>query len=106
MSLEKIIDEKISEAIANGEFDNLKGAGKPINLDDYFATPAEIRVGLALLKSNKFVPEEVELMREIGSLKQKINDSTEENEKSKLSKLLNEKMLALNIILERNKRIK
>ena len=35
MSLEKIIEERIQEAMANGEFDNLEGAGKPLNLDEY-----------------------------------------------------------------------
>ena len=106
MSLEKIIEEKILEAIANGEFDNLEGTGKPINLDDYFATPEDLRVGQALLKSNKFVPEEVDLLKEIGNLKEKIYDCQNEAEKAKLTNLLNEKTLALTIILERNKRKK
>lgn len=106
MSLEKIIEEKILEAIANGEFDNLEGTGKPINLDDYFATPEDLRVGQALLKSNKFVPEEVDLLKEIGNLKEQVNDCQNEAEKAKLTNLLNEKTLALTIILERNKRKK
>ncbi|MBX7172864.1 MAG: DUF1992 domain-containing protein [Pyrinomonadaceae bacterium] len=106
MSLEKIIEEKILEAIANGEFDNLEGAGKPLNLDDYFATPEDVRVGHSLLKSNKFVPLEVDLLKEIGELKEKVKDCPNENEKAKLSKLLNERTLALTIILERNKRKK
>lgn len=106
MSLEKIIEEKIQEAIENGEFDNLEGKGKPLNLDDYFATPEEFRVGHSLLKSNKFVPAEVDLLKEIGELKEKVNSCTNAIEKSNLSKLLNEKTLALTIILERNKRKK
>lgn len=106
MSLEKIIEEKILEAIANGEFDNLEGAGKPLNLDDYFATPEDVRVGHSLLKSNKFVPPEIDLMKEIGELREKIKDCADETEKTGLSKLLNEKSLALTIILERNKRKK
>ena len=32
MSLEKSVEEKIRQAIADGEFDNLAGAGKPLNL--------------------------------------------------------------------------
>lgn len=106
MSLEKIIEEKIQKAIANGEFDNLEGAGKPLNLDDYFATPEDVRVGHSLLKSNKFVPQEVDLMKEISELKEKTKNCVNENEKAKLSKLLNERTLALTIILERNKRKK
>jgi hypothetical protein len=45
MSLEKIVEEKLLEAINNGEFDNLEGAGKPLDLDEYFAAPEDIRVG-------------------------------------------------------------
>jgi hypothetical protein len=104
MSLEKIIEEKILKAIANGEFDNLEGKGKPINLDDYFAAPEDYRVGYSLLKSNKFVPLEVDLLKEIGDLREKIQNCDGETERSQLSKLLNEKTLALRIILERNKR--
>ena len=106
MSLEKIIEETILEAIARGEFDNLEGQGRPINLDDYFATPEDVRVGHSLLKSNKFVPPEIDLIKEIGELKEKIKDCANETERSRLSKLLNEKTLALTIILERNKRMK
>lgn len=101
---EKFIEEKIQKAIADGEFDNLKGAGKPLDLDSYFEAPADIRAAYSILKSNDFVPEEVELMREIGELKEKLKNCSGDEEKKKLTKILNEKSLALSIILERNKR--
>ena len=104
MSLEKLIDEQIKNAIAEGKFDNLKGAGKPLNLDDYFATPEDIRAGYTLLKNNDFVPEEIELLKETGILREKIKNSADENEKKILSKKLNERNLALTMILERNNR--
>jgi len=63
MSLEKLLDEQNKNAIAEGKFDNLKGAGKPLNLDDYFATPEDIRVGYTLLKNNDFVPPEIFLLK-------------------------------------------
>lgn len=103
MSLGRLIDEQIKRAIEAGEFDNLEGAGKPLNLDDYFAAPEDLRMGYSVLKSNKFVPEEVERLREIGELKEKIKNSANEEEKRKLTKILNEKDLALTIMLERNK---
>ncbi len=71
MSLEKSIEEQIQRAIAEGKFDNLKNAGKPLNLDDYFATSEDIRVGYTLLKNNDFVPPEIELLKEIGILREK-----------------------------------
>lgn len=104
MSLEKVLEEQIRRAIAEGKFDNLRGAGKPLNLDDYFAAPEDIRVGYTLLKNNDFVPQEVELLKEIGILREKIKNCLDESEKKILTKNLNEKSLALSMILERNKR--
>ncbi len=56
MSLDKVLEEQIQRAMSEGKFDNLRGAGKPLNLDEYFATPEDIRVGYTLLKNNDFVP--------------------------------------------------
>jgi hypothetical protein len=103
MSLEKVLEEQIQRAMAEGKFDNLKGAGKPLNLDDYFATPEDIRAGYTLLKNNEFVPPEVELLKEVGILREKIKNSFDEDEKKALNKKLNEKQLELTMILERNK---
>ena len=98
------VEKQIQEAISRGEFDNLEGAGKPLNLDAYFATPEDLRVGYSVLKSNKFVPEEIDRLKEIGQLKEKLKNCFDAEEKKRLNKLVNEKTLALTIILERNKR--
>lgn len=104
MSHSKFIEEKITKAITDGEFENLKGKGEPIDLNSYFNTPAEYRMGHSMLKANNFVPEEIEILREIGLLKEKIKTSNDESEKKVLNKALNEKSLTLSILLERNKR--
>ena len=104
MSYETFIEKQIQKAIAEGKFDNLEGSGKPIDLDDYFATPEDIRVGYSVLKSHKFVPEEVDRLKEIGELKEKIKNCADEDERRKMTKILNEKNMALSMILERNKR--
>ena len=104
MSLESFIEQQIQKAVEEGAFDNLEGKGKPLNLDAYFATPAELRVGYSVLKSQKFVPEEVDRLKEIAELKEKLKNCNNAEEKQKLTKIFNEKNLALSIILERNKR--
>ena len=104
MSLEKAIEEQIQRAMAEGKFDNLKGAGKPLNLDDYFATPEDIRVGYTMLKDNEFVPPEIELLKEIGILREKLANTVDEDEKKTITKNLHGKSLALTLILERNRR--
>lgn len=103
MSLEKVVEEKIKKAIEAGEFDNLEGTGKPLDLDDYFKTPEDLRMGYSVLKSAKIVPEEIDRLKEIGELKEKIKLSINENEKQNLTKILNEKTLAFDIMMERKK---
>jgi len=106
MSLGKFIEEQIRNAIEAGEFDNLEGAGKPLDLNTYFNTPEDVRMGYSVLKSAKVVPEEVDRLKEIGEIKEKIKTLVNEDEKRKLTKILNEKTLALTLLMERNKRRK
>jgi hypothetical protein len=63
MSLDKIVEEIIKKARERGEFDNLPGRGKPIDLSEYFETPEDVRVAQSLLKNSGFQPPEVELFR-------------------------------------------
>jgi DnaJ family protein C protein 28 len=58
------IEEQIHEAQKRGEFDNLPGAGKPLNLDDG-SYAGDRALGYSLLKSNGYAPREVELSKEI-----------------------------------------
>ena len=41
---EKTAETKIKEAIAKGGLDNLPGKGQPLDLSDYFRTPAKFRI--------------------------------------------------------------
>lgn len=104
MSIESAIEQMIQQAMARGEFDNLKGKGKPLNLDDYFNTPEDVRMGFSILKSNDFVPEEVERLKEIAELREKLKTASGPEEKESLEKELRNKTLALILILEKNKR--
>jgi DnaJ homolog subfamily C member 28 len=60
-----LIEQRIQQAQEDGLFDNLPGAGKPLNLDDDGLVPAEDRAGYRLLKANGFAPPWVEARREI-----------------------------------------
>ena len=103
MSIESAIEERIKEAIARGEFDDLKGRGKPIDLDAYFNTPEDLRMAYSILKSNNFVPEEVEMMKEIAVLKEKLDACELKEDREKLRSTLYEKRLALTLLLERRR---
>ena len=104
MSIESSIEQKIRAAIERGDFDNLEGKGKPLDLDAYFATPEDMRMAFAMLKSNDFIPDEVEKFNEIAQLKETIKNCTDEAEKTTLTKKLIELSLALTLVLEARKR--
>lgn len=106
MSLANSIEERIREAIEAGEFDDLEGAGRPLDLDGYFSTPEDLRMGYSVLKSAKIVPEEVDRLKEISELKDQIKFCADENKNKNLIKMLNEKTFAFNLIMERNRRRK
>ena len=64
MSFERIAEEKIREAIDSGVFDNVKGAGEPLaSHDDEFA--GDDWIGLHVLRQNGFLPEWLELRKQI-----------------------------------------
>ena len=101
MSCHRNADEKIKEAIARGEFDNLPGKGKPLDLDAYFATPKHLRMGYSILKSADIIPEEMELLRQIEGLKKSLDLCTSQIEKRAIQKQLSEKITNFNLRMER-----
>jgi hypothetical protein len=103
MSLEIVVEKMIRQAIERGEFDDLKGKGEPIDLTGYFNMREDLRLAYSLLRSNDLVPEEVELLKEIASLKSRIAASNCENEKASLMRRLNQKSLTLQLAIERHK---
>ncbi|GAC1462379.1 MAG: hypothetical protein PVS3B1_00600 [Ktedonobacteraceae bacterium] len=58
------VEEMIREAQARGDFDNLAGTGKPLNLDDG-AKAGDKSMAYNLLKNNDLVPPEIELAKDI-----------------------------------------
>jgi len=63
-SWESAVEEQIREAMERGEFDNLKGKGKPQNFDVYHGDPAT-EMANHILQNAGFVPDWLELEREI-----------------------------------------
>ena len=106
MSIEKFVEDQIRKAMAKGEFDNLPGKGKPIDLDGYFQTPEHLRICYSILKDGQFVPEEVEALKEIEALREKLASCSDEAQKERLAKTIREKVLSFNLAMERHKRQK
>jgi hypothetical protein len=98
-TIEKIIEDWLAQIDAS----SLPGKGKPLDLDEYFRTPADRRVGHNLLKNAGFVPDEVELMGEIGRLKSAIAECGEETPRLELKRRLQEAQVRLNMQIERSR---
>ena len=104
MSFDESIEAQIREAQARGDFDNLPGKGKPIDLSEYFSTPEDVRVAQTLLKNAGMVPVEIDLLQEIAALKEALSIATDDAEIDRVKKVLKDKQLQLNLLIERRKR--
>ena len=104
MSFDKIVEELIKKAQERGEFDNLPGKGKPIDLSAYFEAPEDVRVAQWLLKNSGFKSREVELLNEIALLRQILLSITDEKKKQETEKKIREKQIEFSLMLERQKR--
>ena len=100
---DKLVEQKIREAQAAGEFDGLEGAGRPIDLDTYFATPEELRAGFAVLKNAGVAPEEVQLLQEIDTLKRELGRCRDEATRAVLEKSIHDKSLSFRLLMERRR---
>jgi len=85
MSFDRIVEALIKEAMARGEFDNLPGKGKPIDLIEYFETPEEVRLANSVLKNASMTSREAELLKEIAELKRVLKAVLDEKKNRKLS---------------------
>ncbi|KKO53356.1 DnaJ family domain-containing protein [Paenibacillus sp. DMB20] len=96
----RLAEQKIEEAVRNGEFDNLSYAGKKLNVDDLSHIPEDLRMSYRIMKNAGFVPEEVALRNECVRLFDLVNACGSEGEREKHRKLLNEKTLRLQMLME------
>jgi hypothetical protein len=65
--IDGIVERRIQEAQARGEFDRLPGEGRPLELDEDRLVPEEVRVAYRVLKNAGCVPPEVEALRARGA---------------------------------------
>jgi hypothetical protein len=99
--LAKIAEQRIREAMERGEFDNLPFHGQPINLDDLVGVPEPLRMGYKILKNAGVLPAEMQLKKEIVSLKNLLDACYDETEKQTLQQKMNEKVLRYNMMMEK-----
>lgn len=91
-----IIEHRIQEAMAKGDFDNLPGYGKPLRLEDDSHIPEDLRMAYKVLKNANCLPPEVELRRDIRHMKDMLDDIPDEAEKVRQIQRINYKIMKLN----------
>lgn len=100
---DKLVEQKIREAQEAGEFDGLEGAGRPVNLDAYFATPEELRAGYAVLKNAGVLPEGAALLKEIDETAARLEAGRDAASRERLRRELERLRLKYALLSERQR---
>lgn len=77
-STEELVEEQIRKARERGDFDNLEGAGKPVDLSENPFEPPEMRMVNRMLKNNDFTPFWIQLGKDIDAVTDKIEREVEQ----------------------------
>ncbi len=104
MNFDKLVESIIKEAQERGEFDNLPGKGKPIDLSAYFDTPEDVRMAYSILKNAGMNAREADLLKEIAELKQVHAAMLDEKKKKEIQKEIEKKQIEFSLMMERQRR--
>ena len=91
----KIAEQRIREAIENGEFNCLEKMGRPITLEDETWVPEDLRPAYRVLKNSGCIPPELELRKEILGLRDLIGTIDDDAERLRNIRELNFKLMKL-----------
>ncbi|WP_017149423.1 DUF1992 domain-containing protein [Bacillus bingmayongensis] len=92
------ISSIVKRAEKSGDFDDLPGKGKPLNIDKSLSYNPEKQL-YKTLKDNRVLPRWIELSREIDHLKEKLEEKNiSSKEAAKLVRMINKKILEHNLI--------
>jgi len=107
---QKIAERRILEAIKEGAFDDLPGAGQPLNLEEDSHVPEDLRLAYKILKNAGYLPQEVALRKEIEQTEDLLVHMEDTKAKYRQLKKLNFLIMKLNMTrkaptgLEKNQR--
>jgi len=83
------------QAMEQGEFERLENAGKPLNLDDDAWVPEDLRIAYRVLKNSGCLPPELELRKEIVTLREMMQTIDDNEDRLRKLRELNFKLLKL-----------
>ena len=94
----KLAENRILEAMKAGEFDNLRGKGQPLDLNDDSHIPPELRMAYKILKNADCLPPELALRQEVVQLQDLVAAMPDEAEKLKQMRRLNFLIMKLDMM--------
>ncbi|MBT3258159.1 MAG: DUF1992 domain-containing protein [Deltaproteobacteria bacterium] len=97
-AFQKIIEKRIRDAQDNGDFDDLPGKGKPIDLEDDGNIPEDLRLTYKILRNADCLPPEIALRKEIRTMEDMLDEIPDEKEKFRHIKKINYKIMQLNMM--------
>ena len=103
-ALEQLAESKIRAAMARGEFDNLPGHGKPLQLEDLSRVPADLRMSYKLLRNAGCLPPELEARKEEARLGALLAATGDAKERAHLRRLRADAQLRYHLLIERRRR--
>ncbi|MBV6682204.1 DnaJ family domain-containing protein [Rossellomorea sp. RS05] len=98
-------EQRIRKAYQDGEFNELPGFGKPMDLNDDAGIPEELKMAHRMMKNAGYSTEEAGLKREMMRIEDLIRTCEDDIEAKSLHRELNEKVLKYNAMLSK-KRVK
>jgi hypothetical protein len=93
--LEDLAEKRIRNAMSEGAFDELPGRGRRLDLDDDSLVPEDMRLAYRVLKNAGFIPEELELRREIANVQAMLDQALDRGDR----RLANRRLALLRIRL-------
>ncbi|SFJ61927.1 MULTISPECIES: DUF1992 domain-containing protein [unclassified Bacillus (in: firmicutes)] len=98
-----LAEERIRQALKDGEFADLPGKGKPLQLEDLSMIPEELRMSYKVLKNAGMIPEEMQLQKELLKIEDLLACCHDEAERKQLHEELTAKSLRFQQLIERRK---
>lgn len=99
--LAKIAEQKIREAIERGELDDSSFHGVPIIPEDLSGVPESLRMGYKIMKNAGILPPEMQLKKDMVTLRELLTACEDDYEKKHLQRQLSAKLMQFNMMMEK-----
>ncbi|WP_251555270.1 DUF1992 domain-containing protein [Neobacillus muris] len=100
---QKMAEERIKKAYQEGEFDNLPGFGKPLQLEELSGIPEDLRMAYKILKNAGYTQDETDLRKELMTVEDLLKNCEDEAEQADLQRKLNHSLVKYNQLMSKRR---